>query len=123
MVPSSEIEPDGLWTVRPQGGEQVTGSEALRGLFASFAERGVGAGLVLVVGEFGQSAGAAGSAALLQQVPEAARAVAVTVGVEPSGVPGVLHLGGGAATLMRLLDEQLRRRRRRRVPSVDEDPA
>lgn len=37
----SEIEPDGLWTVRPQGGEQATGSEALRGLFASFAERGV----------------------------------------------------------------------------------
>jgi Glycosyl hydrolase family 65 central catalytic domain/Glycosyl hydrolase family 65, N-terminal domain len=119
-----EVGREGHWRARTQGGEQPEGSDALRGVFARFAERSVGAGLVLVVGEFGQTAGDAGSAALLRHVPEASRVVAVSVGVELSGVhAGVLHLGGAAATRTRLLDEQLRRRRRRRVPSADQDPA
>jgi trehalose/maltose hydrolase-like predicted phosphorylase len=120
----TEIGPNGLFGARPPGVEQAEEMGGLRGLFASFAERGIGAGLVLLVGEFGPSAASVGAAALLQRVPEAACAVAVSVGVEPGSVPaGVLHLGGGAATLMHLLDEQLRRRRRRRVPSTDKDPA
>ena len=53
-----------------------------------------------------------------------ARAVVVSVGVEPDGVPpGVVHAAGGPAQLLALLDAQLARRRDRRVPTVDDDPA
>jgi trehalose/maltose hydrolase-like predicted phosphorylase len=52
-------------------------------------------------------------------VPEADRALAVSVGVEPSGVPRrVLHLGGGPATFVELLDEQLLLREQRAVPRL-----
>src|SRR5262249_28884136 len=57
-------------------------------------------------------------------VPEAARATAVSVGREPSGVPeGVIPLGGGPAVFAALLDDQVRRRERGDVPRVDEDAA
>jgi trehalose/maltose hydrolase-like predicted phosphorylase len=119
-----EVGPDGPWLVRRQEVGPTRRSDALRGVLAIFAERGVGGGLVLVTSnDFGPVTGGGGGSALLP-VPEAARAVAVSVGVEPGNAfAGVLHLGGGTATLRRLLDEQIRRRRRRRVPTVDEDPA
>jgi trehalose/maltose hydrolase-like predicted phosphorylase len=116
-----ELGPAGPRLVRRAVGPTKR-SDALRAVLGTFADRGVGAGLVLVVGdEFGPEAEGAG---VLSLVPEAARAVAVSVGMGPGDASeGVLHLGGGAGTLLGLLDEQLRRRRRRRVPTVDEDPA
>jgi len=97
--------------------------EAMRGILAVLARRGVGSGLLLVVGsEFGGPDGSPGPDALLL-VPEAARAIAVSVGSEPDGVPaGVVHAGGGSRGLLALLDEQVRRHARQRVPAVDEDP-
>jgi trehalose/maltose hydrolase-like predicted phosphorylase len=100
------------------------GAEVIRGILAVAARRGVGPGLLLVVGtQFGRPGGEAGPDALLL-VPEAERAVAVSVGPEPAGVPaGVVHVGGGSRMLLALLDEQVRRHARQRVPVIDEDPA
>ncbi len=100
------------------------GAEVMRGILAVLARRGVGPGLLLVVGtQFGAPGGEPGPDGLLL-VPEAARAVAVSVGPEPDGVPtGVVHAGGGSGGLLALLDEQVRRHARQRVPAVDEDPA
>ena len=99
------------------------GAEVMRGLLAVLARQGVGPGLLLVVGsEFGAPGGEPGPDAGLL-VPEAARAVAMSVGPEPDGVPDcVLQAGGGARGLLALLDEQLRRHACHRVPAVDEDP-
>jgi len=99
-------------------------SDSMRELLTLLEGRGVGPGLVLIVGdEFGPLGGVPGSDSLLL-VPEAQRAIAASVGVEPGGVPaGVIPLGSGPAGLLALLDEQLQRRRARRVPSIDEDPA
>lgn len=85
--------------------------------------RGVTGGLVLVGGdEFGPLGGVPGSDSLML-VDDLARATAVSVGVEPGGVPaGVVHLGGGPAHFVELLDVQLDRRADRRVPWIDEDP-
>jgi trehalose/maltose hydrolase-like predicted phosphorylase len=114
-----EAAPGGLRLVRRQGGGGGL-PEAMRGILAVLAERGIGPGLVLLVGsQFG-----AGGADSLLLVPPAARMIAVSVGAEPGGVPaGVMHAGGGPRALLCLLDEQVRRRRYRRVPAVDEDPA
>jgi trehalose/maltose hydrolase-like predicted phosphorylase len=100
------------------------GSVVMRGILAVLAQRGVGPGLLLVVGsEFGAPGGNPGPDAMLL-VPEAARVIAVSVGPEPDGVPaGVVHAGGGCRGLLALLDEQVRRHARQRVPAVDEDPA
>jgi len=97
--------------------------ETMRGILGALARRGVGPGLLLLVGsQFGTSGGRPGPDSLLL-VPEAARVLAVSVGPEPAGVPaGVTHLGGGSAMLLALLDEQVRRHARQRVPEVDEDP-
>jgi trehalose/maltose hydrolase-like predicted phosphorylase len=99
------------------------GAEVMRGILAELARRGVGPGLLLVVGcEFGAPGGNRGPDAGLL-VPEAARVAAVSVGPEPDGVPaGVAHAGGGSRGLLALLDEQLGRHARQRVPTVDEDP-
>ena len=99
-------------------------SDSARWAAAWLAERGIGSGLVLVAGdEFGPLGGVPGSDSLLL-VPELGRATAVSVGVEPNGVPdGVVHLRGGPDRFLELLDDQCARRRHRRVPSVDEDPA
>ena len=114
-----EAAPGGLRLVPRQsrgGGRR----EAMRGILAVLAGRGIGPGLVLLVGS---QFGADGADSLLL-VPEAAWMMAVSVGAEPGGVPaGVVHAGGGPRALLRLLDEQVRRRRYRRVPAVDEDPA
>ena len=100
------------------------GPEVMRGLLAVLARRGVGPGLLLVVGsEFGAPGGNPGPDAMLL-VPEAARVITVSVGPEPDGVPaGVVHADGGSRGLLALLDEQVRRHARQRVPAVDEDPA
>ncbi|MGN6610294.1 MAG: hypothetical protein ACTHLJ_00830, partial [Angustibacter sp.] len=99
-------------------------SDAVRALLARWWRLGIGPGLLLVAGdEFGPLGGALGSDSLML-VPEAARAVVVSVGVEPAGVPdGVRHLGGGPARFVELLDDQLARHARRRAPTVDADPA
>jgi trehalose/maltose hydrolase-like predicted phosphorylase len=99
-------------------------SDSMRWVLAALWRWGIGPGLVLVAGdEFGPLGGVRGSDAHLL-VPEAARAVAVSVGVEPAGVPpGVVHLPGGPARFLGLLDAQLARRAARRVPWIDEDPA
>jgi trehalose/maltose hydrolase-like predicted phosphorylase len=94
---------------RPDGG----GFAATR-----LSERGVTGSLVLVVGE------AFGGRDSRLLVPELERAVFVSVGAEPGGVPpGVTHLGGGSAMIVQLLAAQLARRRDRRVPAIDHDPA
>ena len=114
-----EAAPGGLRLVRRQSGRGGL-HHAMRGILGVLAGRGIGPGLVLLVGsEFG-----AGGADSLLLVREAARMMAVSVGAEPGGVPaGVVHAGGGPRALLRLLDEQVRRHRYRRVPAVDEDPA
>jgi len=98
-------------------------SDSMRWVLGELWRRGVGPGLVLVVGdEFGPLGGVPGSDARLLD-PGGGRAVAVSVGVEPGGPPeGVLWLGGGPSMLLRLLDDQLELRRRRAVPRVDLDP-
>jgi trehalose/maltose hydrolase-like predicted phosphorylase len=88
------------------------------------ARRGVTGGLVLLAGdEFGPVGGVVGSDSLMM-VKEFARAVVVSVGVEPGGAPErVLHLGSGPKGFIDLLDDQLLRRATRRVPNIDLDPA
>ena len=88
------------------------------------AQRGITGGLVLIGGdEFGPVGGVVGSDSLMM-VRAFARAVVVSVGVEPGGVPeGVLHLGKGPKGFIDLLDEQLSRRASRRVPNIDLDTA
>src|ERR1019366_7825023 len=99
-------------------------SDSMNSVVALLAARGVGPGLVLVVGdEFAPIGGGAGSDSLLL-VPAVDRAVVVSVGVEPGGLPShIRHLPTGPSGLLGLADEQLHRRRAGRVPSVDEDPA
>ena len=99
-------------------------SDSARWAARWLAERGITGGLILVGGdELGPLGGVPGSDAHLL-VPEMARAVVVSVGVEPDGVPtGVVHAAGGPAEFLALFDAQLARRRDRRVPTVDEDPA
>jgi trehalose/maltose hydrolase-like predicted phosphorylase len=89
---------------------------------AELLQRGVRPGLTLIAGdEFGPLGGLPGSDSFLL-VPEGAAATALSVGSEPSGVPGqVLALGGGPATFIHVLADQLERRRRWDVPELDED--
>lgn len=97
--------------------------DAMRAVLARLDALGVGPGLVLLVGdEFGDLAGVPGSDArmLLGCRPGVS---AVSVGVEPDGVPdGVLHVPGGPVAFLRLLDEQLARAADLRVPQVCHDP-
>jgi trehalose/maltose hydrolase-like predicted phosphorylase len=100
------------------------GSDTARFAAAWLDERGITGALVLVVGdEFGPVGGVAGRDSHLL-VPELERAVVVSVGEEPGGVPsGVTHLAGSRTQFLALLDEQLARRRDHRVPDIDTDPA
>ena len=62
----------------------------------------------------GRSAGCRGATRSCS-CPRRARATAVSVGAEPTGVPrGVIALGGGPARFVALLEDQLERRRARR---------
>jgi trehalose/maltose hydrolase-like predicted phosphorylase len=88
------------------------------------SQRGITGELVLIGGdEFGSIGGVVGSDSLMM-VDAFTRAVVVSVGVEPGGVPhGVLHVGSGPKRFIELLDEQLSRRTALRVPNIDLDPA
>lgn len=70
------------------------GAEVMRGILAVLARRGVGPGLVLLVGsEFGGPGGSPGPDGLLL-LREAARVTVVSVGPEPGGAPtGVVPAG------------------------------
>jgi trehalose/maltose hydrolase-like predicted phosphorylase len=98
-------------------------SDAARWIFAELWQRGIGPSLVLIAGdEFGPLGGIDGSDSFLL-VPEAARAVAFSVGVEPTGTPAdVLALRGGPQLFLRVLADQLERRRRWDVPELDGSP-
>jgi trehalose/maltose hydrolase-like predicted phosphorylase len=98
-------------------------SDSARWMLEDLWGRGIGPGLVLIAGdEFGPLGGSPGSDANLM-VPEAARATAVSVGVEPGGVPpAVVRLGGGPERFHELLADQLARRRRGDPPELDGDP-
>lgn len=78
---------------------------------------------VLIAGdEFGPLGGLPGSDSLML-VAEARRAVAVSVGSEPTGAPkGVVALPGGPDAFLSLLDDQLRRRGERALPERDAEP-
>src|SRR5512142_817019 len=116
------VPADVLRLCRLAGGDSAPG--VMRDILGDLARRGVGPGLLLLVGsEFGAPGAVRGPDSLLL-VPEAARVVVVSVGPEPAGVPsGVAHAGGGSRVLLALLDEQVRRHACQRVPAVDEDPA
>jgi trehalose/maltose hydrolase-like predicted phosphorylase len=88
------------------------------------SQRGITGDLVLIGGdEFGSIGGVHGSDSLMV-VGAFARAVVVSVGVEPGGPPhGIMLLGGGPDRFTALLDEQLSRRAACRVPTIDLDPA
>jgi trehalose/maltose hydrolase-like predicted phosphorylase len=91
---------------------------------AWLAARGITGRLVMVAGdELGPVGGLPGSDSLMM-VPALSRAVVVSVGVEPGGVPPRVHReGGGPDRFLGLLDWQLARRRARRVPQADPDPS
>jgi trehalose/maltose hydrolase-like predicted phosphorylase len=99
-------------------------ADSARWIFVELWRRGIGPGQVLVVGdEFGPLGGLPGSDSSLLPA-EAARAVAVSVGQEPTGVPrGVLRLGGGPENFLALLRDQLERRRCGELPEPHGDEA
>jgi trehalose/maltose hydrolase-like predicted phosphorylase len=98
-------------------------ADSARWLFDELWTRGIGPELVLVGGdEFGPLGGLPGSDSFLL-VPEASRAVAISVGREPTGVPAGVHgLGGGPELFVRILEDQLERRLGGAVPCVQTDP-
>ncbi|MGZ6045222.1 MAG: glycosyl hydrolase family 65 protein [Isosphaeraceae bacterium] len=99
-------------------------SDSARWILNELWSCGVGPGLVLIVGdEFGAPGGLPGSDSMML-VTQAARSTAVSVGLEPTGVPpGVTWLSRGPDALLRLLEDQVRRRRERSLPEIDLDPA
>ncbi|HEX2292035.1 MAG TPA: hypothetical protein VHH55_01900, partial [Gaiellaceae bacterium] len=96
-------------------------SDSTGWVLAHLWRRGIAPGQILVAGdEFGPLGGLPGSdsSLLVEEAP------AVTVGVEPTGVPeGVFHLAGGPERFLELLADQRDRRRRWEVPDVDRNPA
>ena len=99
-------------------------SDSARWLLGDLWSRGVGPGLLLIAGdEFGPLGGVAGSDSRML-VPQAKQAVAVSVGVEPGGVPRrVIALGGGPPAFLAVLRDQLRRHRDGELAELDADPA
>jgi hypothetical protein len=85
-------------------------TDAAHQVFPMLARRGVPAEQVLVCGdEMGPLGGEPGSDSLMLS-GDGARAVAVSVGVEPEGVlPGIRPLGGGPARFLELLRAQIDR--------------
>lgn len=85
-------------------------TDAAHELFPRLAALGVPAEQVLVAGdEMGPLGGEPGSDSLML-AGAGVRAVAVSVGVEPEGVPaGVARLGGGPARFLELLRDQIER--------------
>jgi trehalose/maltose hydrolase-like predicted phosphorylase len=99
-------------------------SDCARWILSELWSCGVGPGLVLIAGdEFGAPGGLPGSDSMML-VTQAVRSTAVSVGLEPTGVPpGVTWLSGGPDALLRLLVDQVQRRRERSLPEIDLDPA
>lgn len=95
-------------------------SDSARWIAGDLWGRGIAPSQTLICGdELGSLGGVPGSDALLLEP----RATAVSVGVEPEGVPdGVIQLGGGPARFVAILEDQLARRRRRDPPSVADEP-
>jgi Glycosyl hydrolase family 65, N-terminal domain len=85
---------------------------------------GIAPSQVLIAGDqLGPLGGLAGSDSNLL-VDAAHGATAVSVGVEPSGVPaGVVTLGGGPDMFAAVLEDQVARRQRGELPNVELDPA
>jgi hypothetical protein len=85
-------------------------TDAARRIFPLLASLGVPPEDVLVCGdEMGPLGGEPGSDSLML-VGDGAHAVAVSVGVEPEGVPaGVIALGGGPPRFLELLRDQVAR--------------
>jgi trehalose/maltose hydrolase-like predicted phosphorylase/phosphoglycolate phosphatase-like HAD superfamily hydrolase len=98
-------------------------ADSARWVFGELWRRGISSSQVLVAGdEFGPLGGLPGSDSFLLPL-EAERAVAVSVGREPTGVPNeVVALGDGPAAFVALLNDQLERRRRGDLPEIDGDP-
>ncbi len=89
-------------------------SEAVCRLVERLGRRGIGAGLVLVVGWLQH----------LALPAAAARTSVLSVAEEDPGAPAPLRwIGGGAASCLEVLKGQLDRRLAGLVPSIDEDPA
>ena len=98
-------------------------SDSARWAFGRLRRSGIAASQVLIGGdEFGPLGGQQGSDSLML-VDEARKAVAVTVGREPEGVPPrVVSLGGGPPRFVELLEDQLERRTRGELPLIDAEP-
>ena len=98
-------------------------ADAARWTFHDLWAHGIAASDVLVAGdEFGELGGVPGSDSLIL-VPEAAGALAITVGAEPFGAPpGVLAVPGGPPRMIEVLEDQLRRRREGQPPSPTRTP-
>src|SRR6266540_2078611 len=99
-------------------------ADSARWIFAELWRRGIAPSQVLVAGdEFGPLGGLPGSDSFLLST-EATRAVAVSVGREPTGVPrGVVELDGGPEAFLALLRDQLERRHRGDLPEPGGDEA
>jgi trehalose/maltose hydrolase-like predicted phosphorylase len=99
-------------------------SDSSSWVFSDLWSRGIAPNLVLIAGdEMGPLGGVSGSDSLML-VTEATGATALSVGVEPGGVPGqVVHIPGGPAAFVAVLEDQVERRRRGDVPRVTADPS
>jgi trehalose/maltose hydrolase-like predicted phosphorylase len=99
-------------------------ADSARWVLGELWRLGVAPAQTLIVGdEFGALGGLPGSDSYLLP-EEAQRAVAVSVGREPTGVPkGVLALAGGPDSFLAVLEDQLDRRRSGALPGLDDDPA
>jgi trehalose/maltose hydrolase-like predicted phosphorylase len=98
-------------------------ADSVRWMLSRLWRRGIGPGAVLIAGdEMGTLGGVPGSDSFML-VPEAERCTAISVGVEPGGVPGhVEHIGGGPGAFLSLLDDQLIRRTSLEVPEPSREP-
>ena len=99
-------------------------ADSARWFLRDLSSRGVGPRLLLIAGdEFGPLGGVHGSDSRML-IPAASRAVAVSVGAEPGGLPRrVVALGGGPAAFLAILQDQLRRHREGELPEFDADAA
>lgn len=98
-------------------------SDSSRWILGWLWDRGIAPEQVLIVGdELGPLGSLPGSDSLLL-AGDGYGATAMSVGVEPGGVPeSVVWLGGGPGAFMAMLGDQIARRRRGELPVVVEDP-
>jgi hypothetical protein len=98
-------------------------SDSLHWLMGTWWRRGIGPALVVIAGdEMGPLGGVRGSDHCMI-VPEAERTTAVSVGVEPEGVPAdVTHIGGGPVAFLDFLRDQAARHEGHELSAIDVDP-